>query len=716
MADANTIKEFLVGLGFKIDATSERRFDDSIAKATGQVLKFGAAIEATALLVVASVARIATGMEDIYYASLRTKSSAENIRAIGYAASQTGGSVEGVRAGLESMANLIRTKPGSENLLKSLGIQTRDSKGQLRDMVVLLQEFAGKLKVMQPYKAAAYTSFFGIDLREMDALMRGSETFAADYKKMAASIGLDSNRAAVTSKNFMVSFRALGTAFDLVVTKIAVTLAPQLMVSMESLKTTLLANSDKIVRGITLFSDAVTTAATVVTHGAMRIGQFASDVIDWFDKLDPSTQKTIKSIAALTVVLRVLLPLALRLLGPIGLLAAAILALYDDYKNWKEGSEHFIDWDKWGPVLSDTYDGIKKIGAAIDGLVTSVLGDSGWKYAFEAILAYVATSWAIRIAKPILSVLGLLAMVPGSGVTAAAVSSAAAGLGLAAAVVTSQVGVAATGAAMAANEASGHGDRNAGLLATPWGLANAGGNIVRGEGGPAGWWRRNAPGWLGGAPAGADSGAVGNPNAGTANTSGMRMGEAELKQMRTYLKGEGMSDAQVAAAFGNFQGESNMNTAALGDGGRSGGLGQWNASRRRAFRQMFGHDVLQGTWQEQAKFFVHELRTSESASGNRFNRTRTVAGGVSELVHGYERPANPTRDTAIRTAYGQRWLNTFQNWDRVSNNNTTNNNVPITQTNNFNINGGSAGSSQEILNQLDRSNGDLVRNTRGATQ
>ena len=54
-----TIKEFLVALGFKVDDASFRNFNSQIAKATVPVLQLGTAVAAVTLEVEVMVERVA---------------------------------------------------------------------------------------------------------------------------------------------------------------------------------------------------------------------------------------------------------------------------------------------------------------------------------------------------------------------------------------------------------------------------------------------------------------------------------------------------------------------------------------------------------------------------------------------------------------------------------------------------------------------------------
>jgi hypothetical protein len=55
---------------------------------------------------VAFTAKIASGLDDLYWASQRTGATVEGIKQIGYAVSQVGGSVDGARGSLENLATV----------------------------------------------------------------------------------------------------------------------------------------------------------------------------------------------------------------------------------------------------------------------------------------------------------------------------------------------------------------------------------------------------------------------------------------------------------------------------------------------------------------------------------------------------------------------------------------------------------------------------------
>ena len=55
-------------------------------------------------------------------------------------------------------------------------------------------------------------------------------------------------------------------------------------------------------------------------------------------------------------------------MSPIGMITAlglAVLALYDDYKTWKEGGQSLIDWKKWEPQIKGAIKGVDDLKDAV---------------------------------------------------------------------------------------------------------------------------------------------------------------------------------------------------------------------------------------------------------------------------------------------------------------------------------------------------------------
>ncbi|HBW2264272.1 TPA: lytic transglycosylase domain-containing protein [Klebsiella pneumoniae] len=393
--NAETLKDFLISLGFKVDEAGARKFDAVVAGTTLKAIELGVKVEAAALSVVAFTAKIASGLDDLYWASQRTGATVEGIKQIGYAVSQVGGSVDGARGSLENLARFMRNNPGAEGFLNRLGVQTRDASGNMRDMATIFTGVGQRLSSMPYYRANQYAEMLGLDENTLMAMRRGIGQFSGEYTAMAKAIGYNADVAAVSSNKFMTSLRSFGLMAGMARDKIGSSLADGLAGSLDRLRRQILENFPKIEGAITSTVKGILWAGEMVGRVIYRLIQAASDIRAWWIGLDSDTQKLIQTLGGLLVAWRLLN--AAMLASPVSwvlALAAAILLLYDDYRTWKEGGKSLIDWKQWEPA-------IEKAKAAILWLRDKLLGlkddVGGWQNAFEVLATFVAGSWAARM-------------------------------------------------------------------------------------------------------------------------------------------------------------------------------------------------------------------------------------------------------------------------------------------------------------------------------
>lgn len=310
------IKEFLVTLGYKIDVTTERKFSESIKGATKAVEGLGIALGAlSAAGAVAWINNLANSMEQLYFVSQRSRASAENIKATQYAVSQLGGTAEGAVSSIENLARFLRTNPAGESLIRAIGVQTRDGQGNLRDTSDLLEDIGDHLRKMQPYMQYRYANLLGIDEKTLLALDQGVGQFSRHYHEMLAKMGIDYDKVTKQGHNFMLRMRDAKVVLESV--------------------------------GITI---------------GTRVLGVLDELIHRWDSLDEATKDNIETFGKW--VAGVVAGLTILNSGPIGIiaaLAAGIVALWDDYKVWKEGGQHLIDWDKWAPGIEAAITGLKNL-------------------------------------------------------------------------------------------------------------------------------------------------------------------------------------------------------------------------------------------------------------------------------------------------------------------------------------------------------------------
>ncbi len=387
--DAETIKDFLVSLGFAVDDAGAKKFDAVIAGVTANVFKMAVAVEGAALTVTAFTAKIASGLDNLYWASQRTGASVSGIKALGYAASQTGSSAEAAQSSLESLSRFMRNNPGAEGFLNRLGVQTRDANGNMKDMASVFSGVGDKLKSMPYYRANQYAQMLGIDENTLMAMRRGMTGFTAEYSAMAKTIGYNADQAAAGSNRFMTSLRDFGAMAGMARDKIGANLAGGLAGSVDNLRKQFLDNFPKIEDVITRGVKGLLWLADVIGRVVYRLMQAGGDIMEWWGKLDKGTKQLIETFGALLIAWRVLNSAFLA--SPIGLvtsLGIALFALYDDYKTWKEGGKSLIDWGEWQPVIKSAIDGLGNLWEAIKKVKDEILDLFGidpktWSIKFE---------------------------------------------------------------------------------------------------------------------------------------------------------------------------------------------------------------------------------------------------------------------------------------------------------------------------------------------
>ncbi len=393
--NADTIKDFLVSLGFDIDQAGANKFEAVLKGVTANVLKVGAVVEGAALSIVGFTTQIANGLDKIYWASQRTGASVQGIKALGYAASQTGASAESAMSSLEGLAGFMRSNPGAEGFLNRLGVQTRDASGKMRDTAAIFTGVGQKLNNMPYYRAKQYAQMLGIDENTLMAMRRGMNGFTADYQSMLQKTGFNADKAAVQSNKFMTSMRGLTSLFGIMRDKIGSNLAGGLAGSLDSLRRRILDNFPKIEETLTRVIKGVIWLANAFTRMAWRLIQGAGSVIDWWKRLDDGSKNLLKIFGALLVAWRLLNSAFLK--SPIGIITTLILAiglLYDDYQTWKEGGNSLIDWEKWQPAIDKAKDAITWLR---DHLLELKDGVGGWQNALEILGTFIAGVWVSKV-------------------------------------------------------------------------------------------------------------------------------------------------------------------------------------------------------------------------------------------------------------------------------------------------------------------------------
>jgi hypothetical protein len=144
MASQDTIKEFLVGLGFKVDQSSLNKFTGGVGTATNAALKLGIAVAGAVTAAELFTSRISAGLDKIYFSSKRTGASANEINNFSFAMSQLGSTTEEAQTALEGIARFQRTHlDRGAGILQAFGVSPahlNDAKKILDDLALHFQQ------------------------------------------------------------------------------------------------------------------------------------------------------------------------------------------------------------------------------------------------------------------------------------------------------------------------------------------------------------------------------------------------------------------------------------------------------------------------------------------------------------------------------------------------------------------------------------------------
>lgn len=278
---AETIKDFLVSVGFKVDGSSERKFTDAIRSATLQADLLARGLEGAAVAIAKAVASISAGFESVYYTAQRANTSVSSLRSMTYALSQLGTSAGSAQSSLSNFGRRLATDPGAESMLKAIGVRTRDASGKLRDTTKLFEEFGRVTQKMPTYVALGYAQQLGVDEDTMRAMREQPELLARlrhEQEEYARSIGMNQDEAARKGRDFMESLRRLQMVVTLVSEKIMSDLAPAMKAFVDQVIEWIRQNPDAIRDGLAQIGDAAMAFARACIAIAKELGPVVTKI------------------------------------------------------------------------------------------------------------------------------------------------------------------------------------------------------------------------------------------------------------------------------------------------------------------------------------------------------------------------------------------------------------------------------------------------------
>jgi hypothetical protein len=224
MSASQVLQEYLIALGFKVDAAGAKKTDNMLTGMDKKVWKLGKSLVAAAGAMQGMVAVFAFNMEKLYFASKRTGATVANIKALEYGAQQVGVSAGTITAALESMAKTMRMNPGMQALLNSLGVKVEG-----RDKSDVLKDLVKELAKMPHFVGAQFAEMFGIDEQTFLMLKEGIQQLerASELQKQMATDGkVDLDAAAAAGHEYANSLREITARAGILKDALMITLLP----------------------------------------------------------------------------------------------------------------------------------------------------------------------------------------------------------------------------------------------------------------------------------------------------------------------------------------------------------------------------------------------------------------------------------------------------------------------------------------------------------
>lgn len=360
---AETIKEFLVGLGFKVDEAGLAKFSEGIASASLRVTALATAATAAAAGIVASVQHIASEYDQLDKLATQFRTTADAVDEFIDTAKILGLSDE---KSIESLKNLDRaivdTSMGmgrAKLVFEDLGIKVTDTAGKLKPTTEVMGELAEKFKDMERGKQLRVMERLGLDPALLKVFNGDLAAISAELQEIDKAANFDFETAIVESKAFMQIWRQMQQEiekwkmlFNKAFESVAVKLMPKFRAQIKSITDSMVAFRKKVMENMPKAIEAIMPIINVIMRVAeafikivARIASGAMTVIGWFLKLNEATGGWAGYILAAAAAWKYLnLSFLATPLGMLLSLAAVVALLIDDFLTFKEGGDSLIDW------------------------------------------------------------------------------------------------------------------------------------------------------------------------------------------------------------------------------------------------------------------------------------------------------------------------------------------------------------------------------------
>jgi hypothetical protein len=360
---AETIKEFLVGLGFKVDEAGLAKFSEGIASASLRVTALAAATTAAAGVIVAGVQKIAADFDQMDKLATQFRTTADAIDEFADAAGILGikeeTAVEGLRNLDRAIVDTSMDMGRAKAVFADLGITVKDAAGNLKPTTEVMAELAEKFKGMERGKQIRVMERLGLDPSLLKLFNADMVALRADVEAIDKAAGLDFGQAMAESKAFMEIWRAMQQEiqkwkllFKTTMESVSVKLMPKFRAQIRAItdaminfRRKVMDNLPKAIEAIMPIIGVIMRIAEVFIKITARIASGAMTIIGWLLKLNEFTGGWAGYILAAAAAWKYLNLAFLKTpLGMLLSLAAVVALLIDDFLTFKEGGDSLIDW------------------------------------------------------------------------------------------------------------------------------------------------------------------------------------------------------------------------------------------------------------------------------------------------------------------------------------------------------------------------------------
>lgn len=371
--NGDTIKEFLVSLGFNVEG--DQGFTGAINKATLLVTGLGVAAVAAGAGIFAFTKGVAEEFDQLGDIANRVGETVDRIAELGHIAELSGSDINTATASLEMFNRVVGDASAGKGkgveVFERLGLSLKDANGELKNTTDLMFEVGETIKDMSRSEQISVLQRLGIDKSMIDTLTGDVSELRDEFRQVYASVGLDANAAAEASGNFMDSLYRLQFALGAIGKSIAVTFMSRFTESMDRLRKMVVDNLPRIMSVLEPTIRVILTLADVFIAMAYRATQAIVGLLGWVADIVSAMDGWMIAITALAAAWKYLnLSFLATPIGAILALGAALLLLVDDFMTWKEGGDSLIDWESWQSEIQLVTDILGTLKTILENMFT----------------------------------------------------------------------------------------------------------------------------------------------------------------------------------------------------------------------------------------------------------------------------------------------------------------------------------------------------------